>query len=52
MESPAVRELVHRNKANVIGLIYDVASGPVGWLPEQRSEEILKAVEERKFSSC
>jgi len=28
MENPAVRELVHRNKANVIGVIYDVASGP------------------------
>jgi carbonic anhydrase len=45
MCSTAVRELVKSGKTKVVGAIYDVGTGAVLWLPESRTEEILKAVE-------
>ena len=42
--SPAIRELVNNNKANVIGAVYNVGTGHVEWLPESRVVEILEDV--------
>ncbi len=46
MESPAVRDLVKAGKAKVVGAIYDVATGKVSWLPEEKSAVILSEVEQ------
>jgi len=46
MESPMSRDCVRQGKAKVVGAIYDLRTGKVRWLPEQRVAEILKAVEE------
>jgi len=43
--SPATRELVHAGKAKVVGAIYDVGTGQVAWLPEEKVAAILAAVE-------
>lgn len=45
MASPATRELVKAGRAQVVGAIYDVATGKVAWLPEAKVGEILAAVE-------
>lgn len=46
MTSPAVRELVASGRTMVVGAIYDVGSGLVEWLPQQRVQEILQEVEQ------
>ena len=46
MESPATRNLVAAGKVKVLGAIYDVGEGTVQWLPQEKSMEILKKVEE------
>ncbi len=45
MKSPVTRALVKKGKVKVVGAIYDVATGKVKWLPEQKVSEILKKVE-------
>lgn len=45
MESPAVRNLVKSGKVKVVGAIYDVGTGKVLWLPEEKSAAILSNVE-------
>ena len=45
MESPGCRELVNSGKAKVVGAIYDVGTGNVKWLPQEKSQEILAKVE-------
>jgi len=45
MRSPATRELVKSGKAKVVGAIYDVGTGTVNWLPEEKTAEILASVE-------
>ncbi len=45
MNSAAVRNLVTRGKAKVVGGIYDVGTGRVKWLPDAKVAEILKKVE-------
>ena len=45
MNSPATRELVKSGKVKVVGAIYDVGTGKINWLPEAKTDEILKAVE-------
>lgn len=45
MESPAVRELVHEGKSKVTGAIYDVSTGEIEWLPENKVSDILREVE-------
>lgn len=45
MRSPAVREMVKSGKVKVVGGIYDVATGKVSWLPEEKGSLILAAVE-------
>ena len=44
MKSAASRKLVEDGKVKVIGGIYDIASGKVNWLDENKPMEILKAV--------
>jgi len=44
-ESPASRDLVRQGKAKVIGAIYDVATGKVRWLPEEKTRAILARVD-------
>ena len=43
--SPSSRNLVKSGKAKVVGAIYDVGTGEVKWLPESKTDEILKSVE-------
>ena len=45
MQSPATRDIVKSGKAKVVGAIYDVGTGIVNWLPEEKSDEILAKVE-------
>ena len=45
LASPAVRGLVKRGTAKVLGAIYDVGTGVVTWLPERKTQEILLRVE-------
>jgi len=45
-KSPAVRNLVNEGKTKVVGAIYEVGTGQVKWLPEERVEVILKQVEQ------
>ena len=45
MESPASRELVKEGKVKVVGAIYNVGTGLVNWLPEEKVKEILDKVE-------
>jgi carbonic anhydrase len=44
MASPASRELVKSGKAKVLGAIYDVGTGTIDWLPEERVSAILTEV--------
>jgi carbonic anhydrase len=45
MASPATRNIVKTGAAKVVGAIYDVGTGKVAWLPESKTDEILKKVE-------
>ena len=45
MASPSTRELVRSGQAMVVGAIYDVATGKVDWLPVEKVQSILAAVE-------
>jgi methyl-accepting chemotaxis protein len=45
VKSPAVRELVKAGKVKVVGAIYDVSTGGVNWLPEEKVLEILGRAE-------
>lgn len=45
MRSPASREIVKSGKAKVVGAIYDVGTGTINWLPEEKVGEILAKVE-------
>ncbi|MFZ5798971.1 MAG: carbonic anhydrase [Desulfobulbaceae bacterium] len=45
MRSPASREMVKSGKAKVVGAIYDVSTGAVNWLPEDKVTTILAKVE-------
>jgi carbonic anhydrase len=45
MKSPAVRNLVKTGKALVVGAIYDLGTGKVDWLPQEKIGEILQRVE-------
>ena len=44
-KSPVSRDLVKSGKVKVVGAIYDIGTGKVKWLPQKKSEEILKKVE-------
>jgi len=44
-KSPVTRELVRAEKVKVVGAIYEVGSGKVRWLEEEKVEEILERVE-------
>lgn len=44
-ESPATRRLVRDGKVRVVGAVYDVATGRVGWLPEGQTMTILEKSE-------
>jgi carbonic anhydrase len=43
--SPATRRLVRQGRAEVVGAVYDVATGEVAWLPRRRTARILAEVE-------
>ena len=45
LRSPASRKLVAEGKAKVVGAIYDVGTGKVQWLPQEKVSQILKKVE-------
>ena len=45
MTSPATRDLVKAGKVKVVGAIYDVGTGKIAWLPEEKVGAILAAVE-------
>ncbi|RUM93186.1 MAG: carbonic anhydrase [Thermodesulfatator sp.] len=45
MESPETRNLVKDGSVKVVGAIYDVGTGKIKWLPEEKVMEILKEVE-------
>jgi carbonic anhydrase len=45
MQSPEARNMVKEGKAKVVGAIYDVGTGKVKWLPEEKVAQILKEVE-------
>lgn len=45
MISPATRDLVKRGKAKVVGAIYDVSTGKVRWLPQDKVAQIMAKVE-------
>jgi len=44
-KSPVTRELVRAEKVKVVGAIYEVGSGKVRWLAEEKVGEILEKVE-------
>ncbi len=46
MRSPVSRELVQSGRAKVVGAVYDVGTGSVAWLPEEKTGEILARVEQ------
>lgn len=45
LASPAVRELAAQDKVKVVGGIYDVGTGRVAWLPENKVHRLLGRVE-------
>ena len=45
MMSPDTRDRINKNKVKVVGAMYDVGSGKVTWLPESKTQEILKKAE-------
>ncbi|MDD3620037.1 MAG: carbonic anhydrase, partial [Desulfobulbaceae bacterium] len=46
MRSPVSRELVQSGRAKVVGAVYDVGTGSVARLPEEKTGEILARVEQ------
>jgi len=44
-ESPAVRDLAQKGEVKVVGAIYDVGTGKVHWLPDDKSAQILAEVQ-------
>jgi carbonic anhydrase len=46
MASPSTRSLVRSGTVKVVGAIYDVGTGEVTWLPDERPLEILARVEQ------
>lgn len=46
MRSATTRQLVAENKVRVVGAIYDLATGRVNWLDEQKPQAILAQVNE------
>jgi carbonic anhydrase len=46
LHSAAVRQMVAESKVQVVGAIYDLATGKVRWLDEQKSRDILAQVNE------
>ena len=45
IKSPAVRILVNKGQAKIVGAVYDVGTGNIQWLPDERVHEILIRVE-------
>lgn len=45
MESPSTRDFVSKGYAKVLGAVYDVGTGAIQWLPEEKTMAILKKVE-------
>jgi len=45
MRSAATRQLVNDGKVKVVGAIYDVGTGKIEWLPEEKVTKILAEVE-------
>lgn len=45
MKSAATREIVRNGSAKVVGAFYDVSTGRVNWLPENKVTQILSKVE-------
>jgi carbonic anhydrase len=45
MKSPATRNLVKKGAVKVVGAMYDVGTGKVSWLPEEKVASILQTVE-------
>jgi len=46
MISPASRNLVKKDKTKIVGAIYDVGTGEIDWLPEEKVDRILSRVEQ------
>lgn len=44
-QSPATRELVKSGRVKVVGAVFDVSSGLVRWLPEEKVAALLKQTE-------
>lgn len=44
MVSPITREMVEAGKVKVVGAIYDLETGKVLWLPEEKSRQLLDEV--------
>jgi len=49
--SAAVRDIVKQGKAKVVAAIYNLETGKVNWLPEEKVGEILKKAEENPKSA-
>jgi carbonic anhydrase len=45
MASPVTRNLVNEARVKVVGAVYNVATGEVDWLPEEKVTKILQDVE-------
>ncbi|MEW6266761.1 MAG: carbonic anhydrase [Thermodesulfobacteriota bacterium] len=45
LKSPAVRDMVKSGQAKVVGAVYDVGTGQVAWLPQDKPAEILAKAE-------
>ena len=45
LKSPDIRSMVASGKVKVVGALYDIGTGKVTWLPEEKPKEILKRVE-------
>jgi carbonic anhydrase len=45
MHSTATRKLVASGTVQVVGAIYDIATGKINWLPIEKTDEILRMVE-------
>lgn len=46
MTSPSTRNLVNSGQVKVVGAMYNVSTGKVNWLPEQKTADILHRVEQ------
>ena len=45
LASPAVRELAAQDKVKIVGGVYDVGTGRIAWLPENKVQRLLGRVE-------